>query len=373
MSKIYKAIGLMSGTSLDGVDAAVLETDGRYIHTFGKTCFRPYNKQEKKILGAATQDALKWGCRGAKPNSLKQAEAIVDNAHIDAIEKLGVRDIDLIGYHGQTVLHKAPNGEIKGNTLQLGNGQVLADYFGIDVVYDFRSADVNAGGQGAPFAPIYHKALLMGGGAKLPAAILNIGGVSNITILTKQGELLASDCGPGNGPLDTWVQKCGIGEYDDGGRLAMQGKADFVLIDKWLERGFFTKPVPKSADRWDFDVLEDLREFSPQDGAMSLASFTVLAIKRTLGQYDIPLEKVIVGGGGRHNEVLLWLLRVHTGIEVRTAEDVGWKGDDLESQAFAYLAVRSFRSLPLSFPTTTGVAKPQKGGSLASPFGQSYG
>ncbi|MBL4855254.1 MAG: anhydro-N-acetylmuramic acid kinase [Robiginitomaculum sp.] len=364
----YKALGLMSGTSLDGVDAAVIETDGERVFGFGATYFRAYTDEEKDILGAATQAALQWNFKGTPPNIFAQAETIIHQAHIEAAQALMTddknEDIDLIGFHGQTVLHRPPTGGQNGQTLQLGDGQVLADALDVDVVYDFRTKDVQAGGQGAPLAPVYHQALLEKPQI-LHAAVLNIGGVSNITIVTPDGELLATDCGPGNGPLDNWVQSCGLGSYDKDGALARAGTPDFALIDKWLGAEFFNKPVPKSADRWDFDVLVDVKNQTSEDGAATLVAFTAMAIANTLAHYQHnqqKIETIIVCGGGRKNPMIMAALREQSIGKIIAAEQIGWRGDDLEAEAFAYLAVRSVKGLSLSYPGTTGVAKPAHGG-----------
>ncbi len=351
MSKTrYKALGLMSGTSLDGVDAAIIETDGETVFSFKDTYFRPYTQGEQDVLHAATQAALTWNFNGAPPNVFAQAEAIIHQAHIEAAQALMADDMDIIGFQGQT--------------LQLGDGQVLANALGVDVVYDFRTKDVHAGGQGAPLAPIYHQAMLEKSQIVLPAAVLNIGGVSNVTLVTDEGELLATDCGPGNGPLDSWVQICGHGSYDRDGVLALAGVPDFALIDTWLSREFFPKPVPKSADRWDFDVLADLKSHTPENGAATLVGFTAMAIAHTFGQYGLAAKAIIVCGGGRKNPAIMAGLRAQNIGEIISAEQAGWRGDDLEAEAFAYLAVRSVRGLPISYPATTGVEEPISGGIL---------
>ena len=362
----------MSGTSLDGVDAAVLETDGEKIFGFGRTYFRPYSEAEQGILTAATEAALVWNFGGSPPIIFTQAEAIIHQAHMEAAQVILSDDINLIGFHGQTVLHRPPTKTQKGHTLQLGDGQVLADGIGVDVVYDFRTADVKAGGQGAPLVPIHHKAMLdkamlAGANIDLPAAVLNIGGVSNITLETKNGRLMATDCGPGNGPLDSWVTLCGLGHYDKDGALSLAGTPDFALIEKWLERDFFAAPVPKSADRHDFDVLADVRSYSPENGAATLVGFTAAAIARTLDTYDHAGTTIIVCGGGRKNPAIMAALREQNIGKIVSAEQVGWRGDDMEAEAFAYLAVRSVRGLPLSYPGTTGVHEPMGGGTLVNP------
>jgi anhydro-N-acetylmuramic acid kinase len=360
----------MSGTSLDGIDVAMLETDGVTISRFGGTYFRPYTRGEREIIQAATQAALAWNFKGVPPNIFAQAEQLVDEAHIDAVSgymtenNLTHEDISLIGYHGQTLLHRPPDGQKTGQTLQMGRGDRLATALKIDTIYDFRSADMKMGGQGAPLAPIYHAALLKNAGISIPAAIVNIGGVSNITIVDQTGNIMASDCGPGNGPLDTWMSNNGLGEYDQDGNVSQSGSPDFRLIDKWLERPFFKKPIPKSADRWDFDVLEDLSNFSIESGAATLATFTAVSILETVRSSGQTIEKLIVCGGGRKNGAIMGaLMEMELGV-VLSAEKAGFRGDDIEAEAFAYLAARSLNGLPLSYPTTTGVSNPVSGGVL---------
>ncbi len=360
-----KTIGLMSGTSLDGVDAAILGTDGEEIIAFGATHFRPYTTQERAILQKATQAAITWGFNGPQPNIFAQAEVIIHTAHIEAVQailKKSGADISLIGFHGQTVFHRPPTQDKIGKTLQLGNGQVLADALGIDVVCDFRTADVKAGGQGAPLAPLYHQALLAHSKISGTAAIVNIGGVSNLTMLGRGEVLRASDCGPGNGPLDVWIEKCGLGNFDKNGRVALAGTPDIARIEKWLQLDFFAKPVPKSADRWDFDVLADIEGMSAQDGAATLVVFTAMAIKHTLNQYDQDIDMLIICGGGRKNPAIMAGLKEQGVKTVVNADDLQWRGDMLEAEAFAYLAVRSKHGLPLSLPETTGVKTPMSGG-----------
>ena len=271
--KTVKAIGLMSGTSLDGIDVALLDTNGETINAFGPTFFRPYSPEERQIIETATEAALKWNFDGVAPNIFAQAEEVVDNAHIQAVENflqsknISAKDIDLVGYHGQTILHRPPNEGVKGKTLQLGNGSRVAAALKIDTVYDFRTNDVDHGGQGAPLAPVFHRALVGGSQLEGSVGVLNVGGVSNITIITETGKMTATDCGPGNGPLDSWMSQNQAGNYDKDGETALAGTPDFALIERWLKRDFFQKPVPKSADRWDFDVLEQMQRLSIEDGA----------------------------------------------------------------------------------------------------------
>lgn len=370
-AKQMTVLGFMSGTSLDGVDCAIITTDGYTISSFGASHFVPYSSEQQDILSQATQDALKWNFTGPRPNSLSRATDIVHAAHIRAGQEIlqaSKTKIDLIGFHGQTVLHRPPqtkNGKtINGQTLQLGDGQVLADALGIDTVFDFRSNDMKHGGHGAPLAPLYHRALVQSLPDYNPSettAVLNIGGVSNVSLI-RGDEVHASDCGPGNGPLDSYVVAKTGKLYDAGGKLSLSGTPNIALVEKWMGRQFFTKPVPKSADRWDFDVLVDVQNLSTEDACATLALFCAQAIANTLAQYNQEIDQIIICGGGRKNPAIMAALRETTNSKVQPAETVGWAGDDIEAQAFAYLAARSVRGFPLSLPATTGIKKPVRGG-----------
>ncbi|MGJ8559447.1 MAG: anhydro-N-acetylmuramic acid kinase [Litorimonas sp.] len=362
MSKIYRALGLMSGTSLDGVDAAVIETDGEQIQKFGPSLTVPYTPEQRQTLIDATQAALAWDFKGPAPNIFAEAEDALDTAHRIAIRALEAGAVDLIGYHGQTVLHRPD----RLKTLQLGRGQGLAQTFGCSVVFDFRSADVASGGQGAPLAPIYHQALV--DFAKLPGttAVLNLGGVGNVTLVTGN-DLLASDTGPANGPLDSFLESRGV-SMDRDGDISRVGMPDFVLIERWLASTFFQRSWPKSADRYDFNVLDDLVNVKTHDGAATLCAFTALSAARTIRQMGVTPDRVIICGGGRRNPTIMTMLRLELACPVMPAEAVGWDSDAIEAQAFAYLAVRVMRGLPNSYPTTTGVPTPMVGGKIACPI-----
>lgn len=363
----------MSGTSLDGVDAAFLETDGQSIVRFGPNLCLEYSDADRRLLQQVTQDALKWKFRGSRPRSFAAAVDVIHAVHLKAVRQLcranpdWAKKLSIIGFHGQTVVHHPPKGGKKGQTLQLGDGHALASALGVPVYYDFRTADMAAGGQGAPLAPIYHQALASYSNLSLPVAVLNLGGVGNVTVLSAGGELIASDAGPGNGPLDSWIAHKGLGNFDPYGRYALAGTPKFELVDHWLKKGFFQSPVPRSADRFDFDVLNDMKRLSAEDGAATLAAFTALSVLQTVNAMGQTPEVLIVCGGGRHNKAMMWMLREHLAVNVKTAEDVGWNSDAIEAQAFAYMAVRSKLNLPISFPNTTGIIKPLSGGVLAMP------
>ena len=360
--KVYTALGLMSGTSLDGVDVAVIETDGVDIYGFGQSSEAMFSDVEKAALTRATQDALAWRFKGPLPLSFERAEVVVDNAHIAA---MGTLSADIIGYHGQTILHHPPSKSGRGQTLQLGRGQVLADELIIPVAYDFRTADVAAGGQGAPLAPIYHEALARYSKLSGRVAVVNIGGVSNVTAIVDGKIAWATDCGPGNGPLDSWISAKTEQNYDLDGKISFDGDIDFLKIKQWLNRDFFKRNIPRSADRYDFDVLNQMQDLSLEDGAATLASFCAHAIARDLK--DFKADAVVICGGGRKNPAIMAMLDMHIDADVVSAEHVGWDGDMLEAQAFAYLAVRTLKGLPISFPKTTGAPRPLTGGKVVYP------
>jgi anhydro-N-acetylmuramic acid kinase len=350
-----RAIGLMSGTSLDGVDAAWLETDGETITRFGPAATLHYQDEFRADLRRLLDLAP-----GLSPDAplVQNLERKLTVDHAIATALLGLT-ADVIGFHGQTILH-APE---QHRTWQIGNGKLLAKICRTPVVYDFRSADVAAGGQGAPLAPLFHAALT----EKLekPLLVVNIGGVANVTYLGEGGRIFACDSGPGNGPLDDLAQRFLGQPYDKGGAFAASGRVDAARLGRLLAHPYFELPPPKSLDRLTFSQLiaaatEGLR---PEDAAATLAAFCTAAIARV--RLPEPPRRVLVCGGGRKNKVLMAGLAARFAAPVEPVEAVGWDGDALEAQCFAYLAVRSLRGLPLSLPTTTGVAAPTSGGVLA--------
>jgi len=366
MAETFKAIGLMSGTSMDGIDIACLETDGEEIVIPGPTAALIYSDEERAVLRCAIEAATTWEEGAPAPEEVARAGERLTIAHGEAVktfmEENGLSSvgIDLIGFHGQTVLH-APD---QRRTVQIGRGDQLARLTGIDVVNDFRSADVAAGGEGAPFAPLYHKALAASLKGPRPLAVLNLGGVANITWLGEgEGDILAFDTGPASGPLDDWVQSHNAGRMDVDGRLAQAGKVDEAILAAMLGNPFFEVQPPKSLDRLDFP-MDPVQGLSLEDGAATLTAFTAACVARATEHVATQAHRWIVCGGGRHNPAMLAELRARLGVSVEPAEAVGWRGDDIEAEAFAYLAVRSLRGLPLSVPGTTGVPSPQTGGVL---------
>lgn len=358
-----RAIGLMSGTSMDGVDVALIDTDGETVSGFGPTFYRTYAEDERALLRAALKEATQLADRAARTPLLAKAEDLVTRAHAEAVELflerhgLARADIGVVGFHGQTVLHRP---ELK-LTVQLGDGAALRQRLGIPVVYDLRQADVAAGGQGAPLVPVFHRALAQAQTLPRPLAVVNIGGVANVTLIGEDGALLAFDTGPGNALIDDWMGERTGERFDAGGAAAARGRADEALLAWLMVHPFFARRPPKSLDRNAF-AHRIVGNVATEDGAATLTAFTARSIARAADFVPQPPVLWIVCGGGAKNPELLRLIAHQTGAEVRTGEEVGWSSDFLEAQAFAFLAVRSMRGLPLTYPSTTGAKEPMSGG-----------
>jgi anhydro-N-acetylmuramic acid kinase len=349
-TNLRTALGLMSGTSLDGIDLAIVETDGSDRVAAGPSATVPYEpgfrERLRRVLGGA--------------GAVAAVEAELTHLHAAAAEAFLVRHpglaVDLVGFHGHTILHRPA----EHRTWQLGDAQLLAQRLGIDVVSDFRSADVAAGGEGAPLAPLYHAALAAS--LPKPLAVLNLGGVANLTWLGG-GEILAFDTGPGNALIDDWVRRRTGAAVDLDGRLALAGRPQPEPIAGFLARPYFARRPPKSLDRDEFGAVLP-EALSTEDGAATLTEITAAAVAASRAHLPAPPREWLVCGGGRHNPALLAALARRLEARVRRVEAVGWDGDALEAQAFAYLAVRSLVGLPLSLPTTTGVRRATTGGRL---------
>ena len=346
---------------MDGVDAALVETDGTHVQSLGATAFVPIEQ--------GFRDAFRALERPDPENVPHYAHLVgeLTAVHADAVDAVLVaagierHQIDVIGFHGQTVYH-APQ---DGVTIQLGDGQDLANRFRVPVVADFRSNDVQAGGQGAPLAPLYHRALAHD--LTKPLAVLNIGGVANVTWLGHaEDDIFAFDTGPGNAMMDDWVRAHTGAAYDEGGTLAQASHVDQQALSALLEHPYFDTLPPKSLDRRGFDA-SPVSGLSVEAGASTLSAFTVAAIVRSQQHMPERPERWLICGGGRHNRTLMQGLRDALGVPVEPVESVGWDGDYLEAQAFAYLAVRARDGLPLSLPTTTGVGTPLTGGQVFNP------
>ncbi len=356
--------GFMSGTSLDAVDAALIRTDGTRVLEFGAVAEHKYTASERAVLHAATDAARAWNWQGAPPTAaFDAARAVITATHTAAWEKLlaasPVRPA-FAGVHGQTVLHRRTRPGAPGATLQLIDATALQVALGVPLVYDFRSVDVAAGGQGAPLAPAYHAALMQRLGDEA-ACVLNLGGVANITARLADGSLIAFDTGPANGPIDEWVAGHGRGTHDEGGRFARAGHVHEGLIAQWLDHDFFFEAPPKSLDRYDFSASL-ARGLMFEDGAATLTAFSARAVAAGVAQLAAPPARLIVCGGGRHNPAFLEFLIDALPCPVMPAEAVGWRGDSIEAEAFAFLAARAMQHLPLSWPGTTGVPVPLTGG-----------
>lgn len=361
-----RAIGLMSGTSMDGIDIALLETDGldRVRRISGVSS--PYPDDFRERLREALRDAATLTDRLARPGCLASVEDELTRRHAETVLRfmgnlaLQPSAVDLIGFHGQTVLHRPE----AGLTVQLGNGPLLAQLTGVSVVHDMRAADVAAGGQGAPLVPAYHRALASNLPQR-PLAVVNIGGVANVTWIGDDGHLLAFDTGPGSAMIDDWMRINSGQPCDLDGAAAASGKVHEDYVSEYLRHSHFAVPAPKSLDRNAF-ALELLSELSLPDGAATLTAFTAAAIARSREHMPAEPQLWIVTGGGRRNRTLMSMIAGRVENAVVPAEAVGLDGDSMEAEAWAYLAVRSYRGFPLTWPGTTGVAKPTRGGVIAS-------
>jgi anhydro-N-acetylmuramic acid kinase len=355
------ALGTMSGTSLDGVDAAMLLTDGERILDFGPTAFRPYTPSEQATIRAALG-------RWPGEDGVAEAAAVVGTAHAELLSRFS--GADLIGFHGQTLVHD-PKGR---GTHQTGDGELLARTLGLPVVWDFRTADVALGGQGAPLAPFFHFACARHISAVQPLAILNLGGVGNVTWIDPRqpapdshGALLAFDTGPANAPLNDLMQARTGSPLDPGGATALRGTPDETRLSAFLAHPFFHRMPPKSLDRNDFHAALDTGNLSLEDAAATLTAAAAAAVARGAEHFPIPVTRLLVTGGGRHNAAIMAELATRLRADVQPIENAGLNGDMLEAQAFAYLAVRVARGLPTSGPATTGVAALVGGGKISHP------
>lgn len=359
------AIGLMSGTSRDGIDAALIETDGEGHTRFDSFHSNAYSSGFRVRLAEACSRAMAMDRPGFEP-LIRAVEEELTELHVEAVSDLLARsghvaqDVGIIGFHGHTVAHRPE----WGWTWQIGDSAALAGAFGIPVVGDLRSADVAAGGQGAPLLPVYHRALARD--LPKPVAILNLGGVANITAIAADGSITAFDTGMASGLIDNWMQTHGGRGFDENGAAAASGSVDEGRLAAMLADPWFDLPPPKSIDREAF-TLEAVRGLSLEDGAATLTAFTAAAIARGLDHLPGRPTHIHVAGGGRHNATLMAMLAEWTGAHVHSVDALGWDGDALEAQGFAYMAVRHLRQLPISFPGTTGAPQPLTGGKLFHP------
>jgi anhydro-N-acetylmuramic acid kinase len=365
-----RAIGLMSGTSLDGVDVALIETDGERVDAFGPTGYRPYTDAERALLREALSQGAGLNDRTSRPGVLAEAEDFVTRVHAETAEnflkteRIAKAQIAIVGFHGQTVLHR-PATRL---TVQIGDGPALARRLGLPVAYDFRAADVAAGGQGAPLVPIFHQALARDLARPHPIAVLNLGGVANVTFVDG-GDPVACDTGPGNALIDDFMRARTGARYDDHGDAAATGKSDGAFIARVLDNPFFDRKPPKSLDRNAFAFASiGLPDFTVPDGAATLSALTVEAVSRILPHLpEVPKAWIVAGGGARNRTLMKMLAARLAPATVETADEAGWSADALEAQAFAFLAARVVSEKPITFPKTTGVTAPMRGGVIAQP------
>jgi anhydro-N-acetylmuramic acid kinase len=369
-----RAIGLMSGTSMDGIDIAVIETDGETVSRYGPSAIHVYQEADERLLRAAMEVAPAMLARDERPGVIAEAEKAVTALHASAVNTFlaanGIdrASIDVVGFHGQTILHRPA----ERLTVQIGDGAALTRAIGLPVVYDLRAADVAAGGQGAPLVPVYHRALARTLDKPHPIAVLNLGGVANITFINGEGDPIACDTGPANALIDDFMRERTGAAHDEDGATGGRGRVDEAAVAKLLTHPFFAQPCPKSLDRNDFRawVAEHagLKEKSTEDGAATLTMLTAASVARVVAQLPRAPKSWIAVGGGASNPTLMRMLAEQLApAVVETGRQVGWSEAALEAQAFAFLAVRSLKGLPLTFPSSTGVPTPMTGGVLVRP------
>lgn len=346
----------MSGTSLDGVDAALILTDGETIETFGAHLTLPYpfsfrTSLMQLINGAADMLTIQRELTEFHVNAVQQ---LLGEANMKAAE------VSVVGFHGQTIAHRPR----KHLTWQIGDGSLLAEKTGIDVVTDFRRRDMAAGGQGAPVVPVFHLALAKE--CPGPMALVNLGGISNITYIGAEkipSSLKAFDMGPGNTLVDRWMEMVTGKPYDYDGKHGLKGRVDEEVLAALMAHERIQAKPPKSLDTQDFN-LDEVKSLSLEDGAATLAAFTARAIAEHLKYLPEEPKLWVIAGGGAHNKAIMHYIKKYLPGEVKTADEMGWSSDAMEAQAFAYLAVRSLKGLPLTFPETTGVSYAVTGGAF---------
>ncbi len=366
---------------MDGIDVALVDTDGENIVDRGQSASYAYSPSFRKLLAAGLETAANLTLRKELPQSLQSLEQELTEFHVEAVEKfltdtgMDRGSLDLIGFHGQTVLHR-PDDAL---TVQLGDGQALADRTAIPVIYDMRANDMTKGGQGAPLVPAYHQALAAnlpdGYSGRFPVAFVNIGGIGNITWIGADDTILAFDTGPGNTLIDQWVTANAGIPFDQGGAIASEGFVDLAIATRYLKSDYFRQAGPKSLDRFDFEPLEP-GALTLEDGARTLAYVTAASIVKACDHLPEPPALWIISGGGAHNLTILQDMRdlladsdlkADQDARVVSAQEAGFDGDAMEAEAWAYLAVRCFRGLTITWPGTTGISEPSSGGVLARP------
>ena len=357
------SLGLMSGTSLDGIDVSIIKSDGEQYLEIIDNLYLKYKDQLKlklkKVIDlCASKDQL-----AKTPKEVKELEKELTLYHINACKLITEKNknikIDLIGFHGQTILHKPR----KGYSIQIGDSKLLSRITNTTIISNFRENDILNGGQGAPLAPIYHQLILTKIKSKTPSAVINIGGISNITYIEKNNKMFSFDTGPGNYLIDKWVRDKAKKEFDRNGLIAESGQADEKILKKFLSDPYFKKKFPKSLDVRDFNV-HNLNKLSLEDGCATLSMLTVKSICMALNSFEKKPNLVLLSGGGRKNKYIVNNIKKKFTGSIKLIDDFNFNGDFIESQAFAYLAIRSYLKKFITFPSTTGVRKPCLGGSV---------
>lgn len=360
--KLKNVIGLMSGTSMDGINASLVKTNGEILEKTGYQIISNYSKTTKSLLKEYVFNYSKYKYDKDYEYELSNQIVTDHNNVIIEIRKLSGIKPDLVGFHGQTVFHNPK----KNISIQIGSGYLLSKMCKTNVVANFRQNDIDNGGEGAPISPIYHKYLMQKFNFNLPCCFINIGGVSNITYWDGQ-ELIGFDLGPGNGLMDIYCQKhLGI-FYDNLGEIASKGKPDFYLVDKFLNQAFFKKKYPKSIDRLEFENFIkkiSFKNLNHSDILSTLLEFTVGSIKKGIEILPFLPTKIVIMGGGQHNKYLIQKLKLSLRIDIVRANDIGIDGDYVEADMVAYLAMRKLANIPITFPNTTGVNFPCIGGNV---------
>jgi anhydro-N-acetylmuramic acid kinase len=358
-------VGLMSGTSRDGVDAALIKTDGLNAVEAVAFHFEPYPDDLKAVIADACDLAMAHP-QPVPSQTIDYCENLLDQRHLAAVATLletadvPVNEVAVIGLHGHTIAHRAD----LGWTWQIGKPEFLANRLNIPVMSNMRHFDVMFGGQGAPLIPVFHRALFSD--ASQPVAVLNLGGVANLTFIGTDGALVAFDCGMANALIDDWMGQKTNYPFDAGGEFAANGTVDQGVLQAMLDHPFFSAPAPKSLDRKDFN-LNPVADLSAPDGAATLTAFSAKAAALGFQQFPVRPQRLIVCGGGRKNDTMLKMIEKYSGIPTVLTDDLGWDGDAIEAQGFAYLAYRCLHGLPITYPGTTGVAEPMSGGVLTRP------
>ena len=361
MNKNLYSLGLMSGTSLDGIDASIIKSNGEQFVEIVDDIYLEYDDQLKSKLKKTIDMCLSQSEFKKLSKNVNEIEKEITFCHAKVckliLEKNKNINIDLVGFHGQTVLHKPQ----EGYSIQIGDSQLLSKLINKTVVSNFRKNDISNGGQGAPLAPLYHRVILSKIKSKLPSVIVNIGGISNITYVDNKNRVISFDTGPGNYLIDKWVKTNSKMEFDDGGLLAKSGQSNENILKKFINNPYYKKNYPKSLDVKDFN-LSDLNKIGLEDGCATLSMLTAMSICMAIRSFDEDPNTILFSGGGRKNKFIIDNIKKIIKKQIYLIDEFNFNGDFIESQAFAYLAIRSYLKKFITLPTTTGVKNPCLGG-----------